>query len=138
LDERKFFANFDSPNEGFLMARIKNIEAFCTVCGNVTKMELGGDIPVFGNVNKRWAKCKKCRQKVVVDYNSAPTEKEIDLEVDSENFSEYSPQRTYVLGESIYHKGWDDYGKVIGKVRNSITVEFQKIGQKKLIESVTS
>ena len=51
------------------MARIKNIEAFCTVCGNVNKMELAGEIPVFDNPNKRWAKCKKC--KLIFETNSS-------------------------------------------------------------------
>ncbi len=117
------------------MARIKNIEAFCTVCGNVTKMELGGDIPVFENQNKRWAKCKKCRQMIVVDYSTAPVEKDVDLSPDSENFSEYSPQRTYFWGNLyIIKDGMTMVG--IGKARNAITVGIQKIGQKKLIEQL--
>ena len=53
----------------------------------------------------------------------------------------YSPVKTFELGETIYHQNWDDFGKVITKEtlsngQNSITVEFQKSGSKKLIESL--
>lgn len=123
------------------MARIKNIEAQCSVCGNVTKMELAGEIPVFDNPNKRWAKCKKCKQMVIVDITANEHTKVNTDDISLENFSEYSPAKTFVLGESIYHKTWDDYGMVIAKEissngQNSIKVEFIKVGQKKLIESV--
>ncbi|MCX6151622.1 MAG: hypothetical protein NTX22_13930 [Ignavibacteriales bacterium] len=124
-----------------MMARIKNIEAQCSVCGNVTKMELAGEIPVFDNPNKRWAKCKKCKQMVIVDITANEHTKVNTDDISLENFSEYSPAKTFVLGESIYHKTWDDYGMVIAKEissngQNSIKVEFIKVGQKKLIESV--
>jgi hypothetical protein len=123
------------------MARIKNIEAYCTVCGNVNKMELAGEIPVFDNPNKRWAKCKKCKQMVIVDISINEQSKFSIEDINLEIFSEYSPAKTFVVGESIYHKTWDDYGRVISKEissngQNSIKVEFQKVGQKKLIESV--
>jgi hypothetical protein len=123
------------------MARVKNIEAYCTVCGNINKMELAGEIPVFDNPNKRWAKCKKCKQMVIVDITINEQSKVNIEDINFEIFSEYSPAKTFVIGESIYHKTWDDYGRVISKEissngQNSIKVEFQKVGQKKLIESV--
>lgn len=136
-----FFGKFDSETIGKKMARTKNIEAFCTVCGNINKMELAGEIPVFDDPNKRWAKCKKCKQMVIVDISSNEQTKITIDEIDLESFSEYSPAKTFTIGESIYHKTWDDYGRVISKEIssngcNSIKVEFQKVGQKKLIESV--
>lgn len=128
------------------MARIKNIEAFCTVCNSNTKMELAGDVPVFNSENKRWAKCKKCKQMMIVDIaanteQTKNTEKPSVEKIEYENCSEYSPQKTFIVGESIYHKTWDDYGMVVSKSisstgQNSIVVEFQKSGQKKLIESI--
>lgn len=129
------------------MARIKNIEAFCSVCNSTTKMELAGDVPVFNSETKRWAKCKKCKQMMMVELASGTeqiktsTEKPSVEKIEYENCSEYSPQKTFIVGESIYHKTWDDYGMVVSKAisstgQNSIIVEFQKSGQKKLIESI--
>jgi len=73
---------------------------------------------------------------VIVDLSTNEQTKFIPEEINLENFSEYSPAKTFVLGESIYHKTWDDYGRVIAKEissngQNSIKVEFQKVGQKK-------
>ena len=78
---------------------------------------------------------------VIVDISSNEQTKITIDEIDLESFSEYSPAKTFTIGESIYHKTWDDYGRVISKEissngYNSIKVEFQKVGQKKLIESV--
>ncbi|MEI7812976.1 MAG: hypothetical protein WCJ01_11235 [Ignavibacteria bacterium] len=124
------------------MARIKNIEALCTVCNSVTKMELAGDAKVFDLQNKKWAKCKKCKQMVIIDPGeSAKPEKLTVEDIEMDNFQEYSPKKSFSVGDSIYHTAWDDYGKVIGKDvasngHNSIRVEFQKSGHKKLIESI--
>ena len=41
------------------MARIKNVEAFCTVCGGIRKMELAGEANGTDQENKRWAKTAK-------------------------------------------------------------------------------
>lgn len=78
---------------------------------------------------------------VIVDISSSEQSKISLNEIDLESFSEYSPDKTFMVGDSIYHKTWDDYGRVIAKEissngYNSIKVEFQKVGQKKLIESV--
>jgi len=129
------------------MARIKNIEAFCSVCNTTTKMELAGDVPVFNAENKKWAKCKKCKQMMIVEIGAnaeqakSVSEKPSVEKIVYDNCSEYSPQKTFDVGESIYHKTWDDYGMVVSKAisstgQNSIVVEFVKSGQKKLIESI--
>ena len=123
------------------MARIKNVEAFCVVCNGVRKMELAGD--VNGQENKRWAKCKKCKQTMVIDMTETVKEPKPSLEgIESENCSIYAPSKSFTIGESIYHQNWDDFGKVVSKEilsngKSSIAVEFQKSGYKKLIESLT-
>ncbi|MGE5430634.1 MAG: hypothetical protein ACM3QX_06155 [Syntrophomonadaceae bacterium] len=124
------------------MARVKNIEAFCNVCNSVTKMELAGDAKVFDLQNKKWAKCKKCKQMIIIDpIESTKAEKLTADNIEIENCSEYSPKKSYTVGESIYHSAWDDYGRVVAKEitssgQNTINVEFQKLGHKKLIESI--
>jgi hypothetical protein len=110
------------------MARLKNIESFCSSCNTIQKMEISGEFAGEGNENKRWAKCKKCKQTMVIDLSSDILDGKVSLEgIENNDVTTYSPVKTYV-------------GKVITKEtlsngQNSITVEFQKSGSKKLIES---
>ncbi len=127
------------------MARVKNVEAFCGVCNTVRKMELLGEVSLNENSeNKRWAKCKKCKQTMVIDLHEDVKETKPSLEgIENEDCTVYAPTKSFTVGESIYHKNWDDFGKVVGKDvlsngQSSITVEFQKSGNKKLIESISS
>jgi hypothetical protein len=60
------------------MAKVKNVEAFCSVCNAVRKMELTGDIA--GDENKRWAKCKKCKQTMVINMSSDVVAHKVSLE----------------------------------------------------------
>jgi len=122
------------------MARIKNVEAFCTVCNGLRKMELAGE--VSEQENKRWAKCKKCKQTMIIDMNLAIKETKPLLDgIENEECATYSPQKSFEIGQSIYHTNWNDFGKVVSKEvlssgQSSIAVEFQKSGHKKLIESL--
>lgn len=124
------------------MARLKNIEAFCSTCNTVTKMEITGEISGEENEDKKWAKCKKCKQTMVIDMVADTANQKVSLEgIENSDCTTYSPTKTFELGETIYHQDWDDYGKVVTKEtlsngRDSITVEFQKSGVKKLIESL--
>ncbi|MGE5499477.1 MAG: hypothetical protein ACM3Q2_15455 [Syntrophothermus sp.] len=124
------------------MARVKNVEAFCSVCNSVTKMELAGDAMVFDLENKKWAKCKKCKQMIIIDPTISTKPEKLSAEdIVIENCLEYSPRKSFSVGDSIYHTAWNDYGRVIAKEtssngQNTIKVEFQKLGHKKLIESI--
>lgn len=124
------------------MARIKNIEAFCNFCNAITKMEISGDTSPNEDENKRWAKCKKCKHKTIIDLKSEVKEKKVSLDgIENEECVTYSPDKTFDVGQSIYHQSWDDFGKIVAKKilsdgRSSITVEFQKSGNKNLIESI--
>jgi hypothetical protein len=123
------------------MARVKNIEAFCNFCNSVTKMEISGDSSPNEDENKRWAKCKKCKHKTIIDLKTDAKAKKVSLDgIENEECVTYSPDKTFDIGQSIYHQGWDDFGKIIAKKilsdgRSSITVEFQKSGNKNLMES---
>jgi len=126
------------------MARIKNIESFCSSCRTLQKMEISGDVAGEDNENKRWAKCKKCKQTMIIDLGADVQDGKVSLEgIENDDVTTYSPIKTFVLGETIYHQNWDDFGKVTTKEtlsngQNSITVEFQKSGSKKLIESLNN
>jgi hypothetical protein len=121
------------------MARVKNIESFCSFCGTVTKMEISGDIP--GNDLKKWVRCKKCKQKQVVELAEIRKDQKPVLEgIEDGEFTVYAPSKSFAVGEPIYHQGWDDYGRVTSKEhltdgKSAITVEFRKSGSKRLIES---
>lgn len=124
------------------MARVKNIEAFCSFCNTTTKMELASEVTGRNEENKRWAKCKKCKQMMIIDLSEDIKETKPSLEgIENEDCTVYSPKKSYNVGESIYHQNWDDFGKVVSKEvlsngQKSISVEFQKSGYKKLIESL--
>ncbi len=124
------------------MARLKNIEAFCSSCNSIQKMEIKGEVSGDNTEAKRWAKCKTCKHVMVVDISEQLKNANISLDgIENEDCTVYSPVRTFKVGESIYHENWDDFGKVVSKEtlsngQSSISVEFQKSGLKKLIESL--
>lgn len=121
------------------MARIKNFEAFCTYCNAITKMELVGEA-VISAEGKKWAKCKKCKHTMLVEFHVKEKESKISLEgIENGEVVTYSPLKSFSVGEAIYHEKWDDFGKVVSKQtlsdgKHSILVEFQKSGQKQLLE----
>jgi hypothetical protein len=55
--------------------------------------------------------------------------------------ADYAPDKTYRVGEAIFHSDWDDIGKIISKERTSgggsaIVVSFEKLGERRLLENV--
>ena len=126
------------------MARIKNIEAYCNSCGTVQKMEITSSVTGEESEFKKWAKCKSCKQVMIVDISDIIKNSTATLEgIENEESKKYSPLSTFVIGETIYHENWDDFGRVISKEtlsngKSSISVDFQKSGLKKLIESLNN
>lgn len=107
-------------------------------------MEIAVDAIGLSNDERKWARCKKCKQRVLVQIDEKQKESKITFDsFDNENTKTYSPAESFLVGDSIYHKGWDDFGIVLAKEimsngRNSMIVEFQKNGKKKLIETLKS
>lgn len=124
-----------------LMARIKNIEGFCGFCNATTKMELSGDSNLSKDDTRKWAKCKKCKQTVLVEFEvKEKMSKETEENEQNEKLKIYSPKSSFLIGDAIYHQGWDDTGVVLSKELlsngvSSILVKFNKSGQKQLIET---
>jgi len=89
-------------------------------------------------------KCKKCKQTMIIDLVGDVKVTKVSLEgIEEEECTSYSPTKTFSIGEAIFHEGWNDFGKVLSKEKmsngqNSISVEFQKSGFKKLIESLNT
>lgn len=64
-----------------------------------------------------------------------------ETQVQSLNGNQYSCFKSYEIGELIYHKTWNDSGKVVKIIRTSgghkaIVVEFSRSGQKTLLSEV--
>jgi hypothetical protein len=121
------------------MAKVKNVEAYCSICNGVRKMELTGE--VVGDETKRWAKCKKCKQTMIISTIDDVVSQKVSLVgIENEENTIYSPAKSFVVGQNIFHENWNDFGKVVAKEilsngQKSISVEFQKLGNKKLVES---
>ncbi len=122
------------------MARLKHVDAFCGYCNKVTKMEIVGELSIQGD-RRKWTRCKTCKHTMALDVDSnIKSSHNLDLSaIKIEDCKLYSPVEMYEVGDSIYHKDWDDVGKVISKETTSsgmkaIVVEFEKSGTKRLLE----
>ncbi|MDA0987051.1 MAG: hypothetical protein O3A55_05565 [Bacteroidetes bacterium] len=122
------------------MAKSKFRIHFCENCKAEKKMQILG--AVEGNETKVWHKCSRCRHNFLIDTGLLNVEEKKDLnDLVKEECSNYNPINKYEVGASIYHSDWDDMGIVTSKVKISsglqaIIVEFQKNGNKKLIENL--
>ncbi len=124
------------------MAKAKNVEAFCSYCGTERTLELVKIAFEGESETKKWGKCKKCKQMTMIDLSQIQMLDTNSKNMETDNAVEYSPEKSFEIGAAIYHKGWDDFGLVTAKEivsngQKSITVDFQKSGIKKLIESIS-
>ncbi len=122
------------------MAKGKNILHHCVHCERVTKMEMIG--AVENQPERTWYRCTRCRHATLVDLEALKqSQQDAKKKLDKAQCLEYKPENTYSVGEAIFHSEWDDIGKIISKVRTSgggraIVVSFEKLGERRLMESV--
>ncbi len=122
------------------MAKGKNILYHCVHCERTTKMEMIG--AVENQPEKTWYRCTRCRHATLVDLEALKqSQQDAKKKLDRSQCLEYKPENTYSVGEAIFHSEWDDIGKIISKVRTSgggraIVVSFEKLGERRLMESV--
>jgi len=127
------------------MAKSKYIMHLCAYCHKQTKMELvggmqneAGDAPS----GKVWYRCTRCKHSALLEALSVQKDKNASsVKIERNECVEYSKDKVYSLGQAIYHIQLDDMGKVTKKDKtsngiHSITVSFEKLGEKKLIENV--
>ncbi len=127
------------------MAKSKYIMHLCAYCHKQTKMELvggmqneAGDAPS----GKVWYRCTRCKHSALLEASSVQKDKNASsVKIERNECVEYSKDKVYSLGQAIYHIELDDMGKVTKKDKmsngiHSITVSFEKLGEKKLIENV--
>jgi hypothetical protein len=120
------------------MSKSKYVTQLCTSCGRGSKMAIIG--AVVGAENKVWFRCTRCHHSMMLDTN---LNKKDDSAIiyNREECVDYTPDKIFVVGSSIYHTDWDDMGKITSKEKtsnggNAIWVEFEKNGTKKLIENL--
>jgi hypothetical protein len=128
------------------MARTKFATLFCPYCKKETKMELLGGVPTDDAATtepvKAWYRCSKCKHTNLISLEVMAQEKAAaNAPLEREKCVTYSKEQTYSVGNCIYHIEWDDMGKVVRKDKTSggnkiIVVEFEKLGERKLLENV--
>jgi len=128
----------------------KTIEQYCSVCKKTFQMEIVDDSDSNEVI---WLKCPGCegflpymtgmeseekQEGTDNKYELAPE----DLTADErKNALVYNQVEEYKIDDIIYHRSWNDYGKVIEKGalpgdRKVIIVQFVNQGRTRLLEGV--
>jgi len=122
------------------MARGKTIAHFCRHCERETKMEMIGQVE--SQPERTWYRCSRCRHASLLDaVEWKRSQDEAKKKVEKSECLEYRPDKTYTVGQAIFHSGLDDMGRIISKERTSggahaIVVSFEKMGERRLLERV--
>ena len=119
----------------------------CAYCRRETKMEFVGGQPSENSNSetvKIWYRCGKCKHSALLTLPPASQSKKSHaVVVDRDQCTQYAKEKTFAVGEHVYHSEWDDIGKVVRKDKmsngiHSIVVSFEKLGERKLLESIQS
>jgi len=124
------------------MAKSKYITHYCAYCHKETKMELVGGMNSEGAANdssRMWFRCGRCKHSALIDRSMGQNQSLRKL--DRDQAIEYAASKNFTVGQTIYHSEWDDVGRVTSKIKTSggvqaITVSFEKLGERKLIENL--
>lgn len=87
-----------------------------------------------------WLKCVECGKRTFLTFEKWESLSAKYNEPIIENEVEYDPNYSFSIGQSLYHKMWDDRGEVVKKEtttsgQNMIIVSFDRLGEKRLIEN---
>jgi DNA-directed RNA polymerase subunit RPC12/RpoP len=91
---------------------------------------------------RTWYRCSRCRHAFLIDMAELrKIQENAQRKLVREDCTEYRPENTYSVGEAIFHSEWNDLGKIVSKARTSggdkaIVVAFEKLGERRLLESV--
>jgi hypothetical protein len=131
----------------------RTIEQFCSVCKKTFEMPV---VEEGDNQDVIWLNCPGCRgylpymtnQEEVAEAEESEREEarkgseDLSMEdISTEGAREYQESSEYQVGDVIYHRSWNDYGKVIAKEilsghRKTILVHFVNQGKTRLLEGV--
>ncbi|MGD1048869.1 MAG: hypothetical protein ABR899_08990 [Candidatus Krumholzibacteriaceae bacterium] len=131
----------------------RTIEQFCSVCKKTFDMPV---VEEADNQDVIWLNCPGCRgylphminQEEIAEAEENEREEarkgseDLSMEdISTEDAREYQESNEYQVGDVIYHRSWNDYGKVIAKEtlsghRKTILVHFVNQGKTRLLEGV--
>jgi hypothetical protein len=130
------------------MAKSKYIMHQCAYCRRESKMEFVGGQPTestnAAEPVKIWYRCCRCKHSALLTIAPAVlTKKNQSIAFDRDLCVPYSKDKTFAVGDHIFHTELDDVGKVVRKEKmsngiHSIVVSFEKLGERKLLESIPS
>jgi len=127
------------------MAKSKYITHYCAYCHKETKMELVGGMNSEGAANdpaRMWFRCARCKHSALIDRSMGQNQSSM-RKLERDEAIEYAASKIFIVGQTIYHSEWDDLGRVTSKIKTSggvqaITVSFEKLGERKLIENLAA
>lgn len=131
----------------------RTIEQYCSVCKSTFDMAV---VEEADNDEVLWLKCPGCEgflPYMPEGEEESPDEDKDDEagddgeaelapeDIDQENAIEYDKANEYNVDDIIYHRSWNDYGKVLDKEtlpgdRKTIIVHFVNQGKIRLLEGV--
>ena len=126
------------------MAKTKYMMHDCAYCHKQTKMELVGGMQTETSdvvPQRLWYRCTRCKHSALLSVSFGKEKKGSAIKIERMNCVEYSKDKTFIIGQEIYHSDLDDMGRVTKKDKtsngtHSITVSFEKVGERKLLENV--
>lgn len=91
-----------------------------------------------------WLKCLNCSEMIFLkkeNYEELLQNKKEKSNGKEKVYVDYDPTKNFYIGQLVYHKVWDDKGEVLKKEttsggRQSITVAFDRLGERVLIENL--
>ena len=132
----------------------RTIEQYCSVCKKSYRMPV---VEEAENQEVIWLKCPGCKGFLPFMLHDRPdtdspggepsTDDRVETDdlaiedIDKDRAREYQESDLYDVGDIIFHRSWNDYGKVISKEqlpgnRNTIIVRFVNQGTIRLLEGV--
>lgn len=120
------------------------VVSYCKSCHSDQEMK-----PVSEGFDGKiiWLKCTDCSKMVFLKkevyeklLQNNKKKKANGKEID---YVDYDPTKNFYIGQYIYHKVWDDKGEVLKKEttssgRHAITVAFDRLGERVLIENLNA
>jgi hypothetical protein len=131
---------------------VRKIEQYCSVCKKTFQMPV---VEEAENHEVVWLKCPSCEGFLPYMTEGSGSDAgglgksgahtgvdDLAIEdIDTESAREYSEADEYRVGDIIYHRSWNDYGRVISKDklpgdRKTILVHFVNQGKIRLLEGI--